>query len=113
MKNMLTVAAMAVVIGLSGQAQAQFQGPTIAPVSVADAKKLSDDTAVILVGNIEKDLGGEKYLFRDKTDSVTLDIDNDKWNGVTITPSDTIEIRGEVDKEFMNVEIDVDQIIKK
>ena len=113
MKNMLTVAAMAVVIGLSGQAQAQFQGPTIAPVSVADAKKLSDDTAVISVGHLEKTLGGEKSLFREQTDSVTLAIANATWNGVTITPSDTIEIRGEVDKEFMNVEIDVDQIIKK
>ena len=110
---MLTGAAMAVVIGLSGTADAQFQGPTIAPVSVAEAQKLSDDTPVILIGNIEKDLGGEKYLFRDKTDSITLDIDNDKWNGVKIVPTDTVEIRGEVDKEFMNVEIDVDQIIKK
>ena len=113
MKNLLTVTAMAVVIGLSGQAQAQFQGPTISPVSVAEAQKLSDDTAVILVGNIEKDLGGEKYLFRDKTGTITVDIDNDKWQGVPVSPADTVELRGEVDKEFMSVEIDVDQVIKK
>ena len=34
------------------------------------------------------------------------------WNGVTVTPKDTVEIQGEVDKDWNSVEIDVKQIRK-
>ena len=80
---------------------------------VGEAKKLSDDTPVVLTGKIVRSLGSEKYEFKDKTGSVTLDIDNDDWNGVNVGPEDTVEIQGEVDKDFTSFEIDVDRVIKK
>ena len=40
------------------------------------------------------------------------DIDHKRWNGVTVTPKDTVEIQGEVDKDWNSVEIDVKQIRK-
>ena len=90
-----------------------FEGPGLAPVSVAEAKKLRDDTNVVMIGNIVKSIGDEKYEFTDGTDVIIVEIDNDLWNGVKITPNDKIEIQGEVDtKMFKNI-IDVDAIVKK
>ena len=58
MKKIFAVSALALALGMSGAASAQmvsggFQGPGLAPMSVADALKLNDDTAVVLVGQIE------------------------------------------------------------
>ncbi|HEE1278117.1 TPA: NirD/YgiW/YdeI family stress tolerance protein, partial [Klebsiella pneumoniae] len=39
-------------------------------------------------------------------------IDHKRWNGVTVGPQDTVEIQGEVDKDWNSVEIDVKQIRK-
>ena len=90
-----------------------FQGPGLAPSSVAEALKLNDDTPVVLVGQIEKSLGDEKYLFKDASGSVTVEIDNEDWRGVTVTPKDTIVIQGEIDKDFFKTEIDVDSVALK
>ena len=81
--------------------------------SVAEALKLNDDTPVVLVGQIEKSLGDEKYLFKDASGSVTVEIDNEDWRGVTVTPKDTIVIQGEIDKDFFKTEIDVDSVALK
>ncbi len=119
MNKIFALYALAMAFYLSSNAQAQniqggFTGPTIAPTTVAEALKLSDDTPVVLVGKIEKNLGHEKYLFKDASGSVIVEIDDDDWNGVNVTPADTIEIRGEVDKEMLKeTEIDVDSVILK
>lgn len=118
MKNIFTVSALALVLGLSGQAEAQnaggFQGPGLAPVKVADALKMKDDSAVILTGQIEKSLGNEKYLFKDGSGTVTVEIDHEDWKGLNVSPKDTVIISGEVDKEMLKeTEIDVDSIVLK
>ncbi len=118
MKKVIAVSALSLVLGLSVNASAQplgggFTGPSQASVSVQEAKDLGDDAPVILTGKIEKSLGGEKYLFTDSTGSVTVEIDNDDWRGLTVSEKDTVEIRGEVDKDFTSFEIDVDSIMKK
>ena len=101
--------------GFTGSAPVQggFTGPTIDSVSVAEAKKLSDDTPVVMTGKIVKSLGGEKYMFQDGTESITIEIDDEDWRGVSVNEKDTVEIRGEIDKDFMNIEVDVDSISKK
>ena len=120
MKNVLSVAAMAVVLGFASASMAQgfngpvqaggFQGPGLSSTTVAEALKMGDDTSVVLEGKIEKSLGKEQYMFSDATGSVTIEIDNDDWRGVTVTPNDTVIIRGEVEKDFFKTEIDVDAI---
>ncbi len=120
MKNVLSVAAMAVVLGFASASMAQgfngpaqtggFQGPGLSSTTVAEALKMGDDTAVVLEGKIEKSLGKEQYLFSDNTGSVTVEIDNDDWRGMTVTPNDTVILRGEVEKDFFKTEIDVDVI---
>lgn len=123
MNKFITASAFVVALGLSTSALASgftgpqqaggFQGPGLAPSSVAEALKLNDDTPVVLVGQIEKSLGDEKYLFKDASDSVTVEIDNEDWRGVTVTPKDTIVIQGEIDKDFFKTEIDVDSVALK
>ncbi|MBU4683764.1 YgiW/YdeI family stress tolerance OB fold protein [Cedecea davisae] len=92
--------------------QGGFVGPTGNKTTVKQAKTFSDDTWVTLTGKIEQRIGGEHYIFRDATDSVNVDIDHKRWNGLTVTPQDTVEIQGEVDKDWNSVEIDVKQISK-
>lgn len=118
MKKFMAVSALALVMGVSANVWANpnmggYTGPSQAAVTVEEAKKLSDDSAVILVGKIEKSLGGEKYLFTDNTGSVTVEIDNEDWRGLSVNEKDTVELRGEVDKDFTSFEIDVDTVIKK
>ena len=116
MKKIFAVSALALALGMSGAVSAQmvsggFQGP---PMSVADALKLNDDTAVVLVGQIERSLGDEKYLFKDASGTVTVEIDNEDWRGLNVTPQDTVILNGEIDKEmFKDTKIDVDSIALK
>ena len=64
-----------------------FTGPgtETAVVSVEQAKGMSDDTVVILQGNIQKKVGDELYLFSDGKDTVIIEIDDDEWNGITVS----------------------------
>ena len=114
MNKLFAASALGLVLGFSANAMANpaaggFTGPSQAAVT----KHLSADPSVVLVGKIEKSLGGEKYLFTDKTGSVTVEIDNEDWRGLSVNEKDTVELRGEVDKDFTSFEIGVDSVIKK
>lgn len=106
---LLTIAAAMAYIPLAG---AGFTGPSgEATTTVEQAKKMPDDSNVVLRGNIEKALGGEKYVFKDATGSIVVEIDDDDWGGLDVSPNDTVEIRGEVDTHMMKpTDIDVDSI---
>jgi uncharacterized protein (TIGR00156 family) len=89
-----------------------FVGPGLETITVKEALTQGDDSYVNLKGQIVRHLGKDKYLFKDATGEIIIDIDNNKWNGLTITPSDVIEIKGEIDKDWTSLEIDVDYISK-
>ncbi len=89
-----------------------FVEETVTIVSVADAKNMKDDAYVVLQGTIQQNLGDENYLFKDDSGTVVIEIDDDDWNGVTVGPQDIVMIKGQVDKGWTNVEIDVDEISK-
>lgn len=88
-----------------------FEGPrapSVAPMTVKQALDQRDDSIVVLTGKIVNSLGDEKYTFRDDTGDVIIEIDDEDWGGIKVTPENTIEIVGEVDKEFMKpTKIDV------
>ena len=121
MNKIVTVSALALMLVCSGNAMAKkhatagggFSGPGIAVSAVADAVKLGDDTPVVLQGNIKQSLGDEKYLFEDASGTVTVEIDDDDWNGVNVTPENLVELHGEVDKDFLTTTIDVDRVVVK
>ena len=89
-----------------------FQGPTGGTENdtVAKALKAWDESPVLLTGNIVERLAGsdDKYMFRDATGQVIVDIDHELFWGKTVTPANTVRIAGEVDKEmFEATKIDV------
>lgn len=119
MKKTLAFGALALLLGVSSNAMAQqnmggFTGPSaVQPTTIADAVKQADDTAVELTGKIEKSLGDEKYKFSDESGSVTVDIDNEDFRGVSINENDTVKLKGEVDKELLEeTTIDVNSVEK-
>lgn len=103
--------------GFSGPSATQtqgggFVGPNGSSTTVESAKSLRDDAWVTLRGNIVERISDDLYLFKDATGTINVDIDHKRWNGLTVTPQDTVEIQGEVDKDWNSVEIDVKQITK-
>lgn len=83
-------------------------------ITVEQAKNSKDDTYVVLQGYIDKSLGDEKYLFRDQTGTIKVEIDNDKFRGLTVYPDDFVQISGEIDKDWWSeTEIDVKNISKQ
>lgn len=93
--------------------QQGFVDESLAVKTVSDALNAKDDTPVILVGTIVKQTDKNEFLFKDSTGEVQIEVKKRAWQDQTITPQDTIEIRGKVDKEWSGVEIEVRQITKK
>ncbi|BEH97753.1 OB fold stress tolerance protein YgiW [Edwardsiella ictaluri] len=83
-----------------------------AVTTVAKAKDLSDNSWVVLQGNIEQRVRGDHYTFRDATGTIEVEIDHKYWNGQTITPKDKVEIQGEIDKDWSTTKIDVKRLHK-
>ena len=89
------------------------QSALYSPSTVKQALTLKDDTKVQLRGHVVKAIGDEKYQFRDQTGTITVDIDDDLWNGKAISATTLITISGEVDVDYQptkRVEIDVDAV---
>lgn len=117
MRTLLTLVlalfiAMPAYAGFSGGKSGGFSGPgQNNGTTVQDAKKLRDDAPVTLTGNIVSRISGDKYVFRDATGEITIDIDDEDFRGQDVTPNDTVRIMGDVDKEFgRGVEIDVKRL---
>ena len=96
----------------SQQQAGGFSGPNSSVTTVDAAKRLQDDAPVTLRGNIIQQNSDDDYTFKDSTATISVDIDRKHWNGVNVTPSDVVEIIGEVDKDKKGVEIDVKQLKK-
>ncbi|MDE6250571.1 MAG: NirD/YgiW/YdeI family stress tolerance protein [Alphaproteobacteria bacterium] len=89
-----------------------FLGGNNEVVTVTQVKEMRDDTPVVLQGYIVQRVGDEKYLFKDSADSITVEIDDDNWRGITITPQDTVKLYGDVDRGLWTTEVDVNYIEK-
>ncbi|MDR2376101.1 MAG: NirD/YgiW/YdeI family stress tolerance protein [Treponema sp.] len=101
-----------IVAGSLVNAQEGFRGPGPDVVTVDEAKNLRDDYPVVLRGRIERFLGDERYLLSDETGSIIVEIDNRLWRGLSVDQNDTVEITGEVDREFTRTEIEASSIKK-
>ena len=122
MKKLLAVSALAISVALSSAAFAKnnmgsgYTSPAASnlKVTAAEASKLSDDTPVILTGKIEQSMGDEKYMFRDASGTIVVEIDNDNWNGLSVGPNDVVELQGEIDADMFQPNIvDIDVVVKK
>ncbi|WP_291448282.1 NirD/YgiW/YdeI family stress tolerance protein [Desulfovibrio sp.] len=95
-----------------GQSMGGFQGPTggVQADTVKKAQSSWDDAPVVLTGNIVERLAGsdDKYLFKDATGQIIVDIDHEIFAGRTVTPQTKVRLSGKVDKDMMEpIKIDV------
>jgi len=96
----------------SQSAKGGFQPNQASVTTVKQAEEMKDDSWITLRGHIEKQIGDEDYQFRDSSGTMKVEIDHKRWNGVTVTPKDQVELTGELDKDFNAVELDVKQVRK-
>ena len=88
-----------------------FQGPdNYQLVTVAETAGLPDDSEVRLEGFIVKALGDEEYEFHDDTGTLVVEIDDEDWGGLEVSPELKVQLHGEIDQERQAVEIDVDGV---
>ncbi|MEZ3501588.1 YgiW/YdeI family stress tolerance OB fold protein [Pantoea sp. KPR_PJ] len=92
--------------------QGGFQNNQTSVVTVKQAEEMKDDSWITVRGQLEKQVGDEDYLFRDATGTMKVEIDHKRWDGLTITPKDRVELTGELDKDFNSIELDVKQVRK-
>ena len=109
MKKFLLAAA---IIMVSSIAMAQYTGPSNAAVTVKEALSAKDDTLVTLTGKVEKRINSDKYLFTDNTGSITVEIDDELWYGLTLSDNELIKITGKIDKDLLSRKVDVKRIEK-
>lgn len=88
-----------------------FSGP-VTVMTAAQAKTLPDDTKVTLRGNIESHLGGKNYMFKDASGSVVVEIKDKHWAGQSVSPQDSVQIDGEVDRDHNTVTVEAENLKK-
>jgi uncharacterized protein (TIGR00156 family) len=94
-------------------ARGGFSGPSTGITTVRkvyDTGMFSDDLPVILTGYIVSALGGEWYKFYDNTGSIQIEVDEEVWWGLAVTPDTKVTIWGTIDKEFTHTSIDVNRV---
>lgn len=100
----------------SAQTNGGFIGNSenVSITTVNQTENLPDETYVTMQGNITSQVGHEKYMFKDETGTIKVEIDDDDWHGLTVGPEDRLQIQGEVDKSWTKptkIEVDSIQII--
>ncbi|ACA89034.1 MULTISPECIES: NirD/YgiW/YdeI family stress tolerance protein [Shewanella] len=91
---------------------AAYNGPGVETLvkSAKDASHATDDTPVELTGYLVKSLGDEKYLFRDQSGDVEVEIDNALWRNIEVNSDTKVTLKGEVDDEWQGIEIEIDSL---
>jgi len=119
--TMNIISKAALITGLVGAstfalANTAINQTAIAPqktTTVKQALTLKDDSKVQLKGYVVKSVGDEKYQFRDNTGTITVEIDDELWQGKPVNAKTPVTIMGEVDIDYKpakRVEIDVDAV---
>ncbi len=112
MKNLILTALLCT---LSVPAFAGYTGPQDLPKVFTTAREALEypieDHEVKLQGHVVKRIGHDKYLFRDKTSAIRLEIDGDVMPKEDFDDKAEVIVFGEVDATILdNPQIDVDRI---
>jgi len=100
------------VFAFSTVAYAGFTGPgsTATLKTVASVNSMQDDDKIILEGYLVKEIRSEHYIFKDATGEIEVEIDNEDFKGVKVTPEIRVRLVGEVDVDRTSTTIDVDYL---
>lgn len=98
----LSVLAVFVSLLMATNAHAAFIGPSDARqvvTSVQAAVDSGNDTTCVLDGNIVRHLEKNRYVFQDKSGTMTVDIPPHVFGQVDVTPQDAVRLTGEMAKK--------------
>lgn len=114
MKKLLSLVTL---LAVSSTAVAGFNGgnTNASPkTTVAKALKIKqDNTPVQITGKILRQVDNDEFIFGDSTGQIKIDVDDQAWQGLNVSPNETITIFGNVDHEsFEPNTIDVYRVQK-
>jgi uncharacterized protein (TIGR00156 family) len=100
------------VVAFSGGVSAEFVGENSASTTttIQSIENMRDDEHVTLEGYIVKKIRAEHYMFKTETGEIEVEIDDEDFRGLKVTPETKVRIRGEVDKKWNSSSIDVDHL---
>ncbi|ENX32351.1 TIGR00156 family protein [Acinetobacter colistiniresistens] len=82
-------------------------------VTVSQVAKLADETGVTLTGQITKRLQSDHYEFKDRSGTISVEIDDDLWRQAGLKVGDHVRLVGEVDTHrYKATDIEVIKIEK-
>jgi len=75
----------------------------------------TDDRFVIMEGYILERIEGDAYEFKDETGTIYIEIPEEAFGGVKVTPKDLIRVYGETDYEDAQLVVEIDrlELVKK
>ena len=91
-------------------ARAANAGATYQSATVAQLPSLARNARVILTGTLVNSTRRDHYTFRDATGEIIVEIERKYWGGLTIGPTDHVQIYGKVERK-RDGRIDVDVAI--
>ncbi|HZX78230.1 NirD/YgiW/YdeI family stress tolerance protein [Lysobacter sp.] len=94
-------------------ASAQYVGPNAqASVTTAvAASKAADDTPVMLEGVLVQQLKADRYEFRDRSGTITVEIDPEDFPKQQVDATTPLRLYGEIDRDWAGmVEVDVERV---
>ena len=81
------------------------------PVSqVSEVKNMPDESTVYIQGYLIQNLGNDMYTFKDDSGTLTVEIDDDLMANNTYSPTTTVWIAAEVDKQGDVVALEAEEI---
>lgn len=89
-----------------------FTDEAVAPVSVARAATLPDESHVTVIGRITNQMGKNTYNFTDGSDSMIAHIGKKDWHGQIVSPKDKVILKGKVVKDDGITYFDVKSVKK-
>ncbi|WP_109441472.1 NirD/YgiW/YdeI family stress tolerance protein [Acinetobacter haemolyticus] len=82
-------------------------------VTVSQVAQLPDETGVTLMGQITKHLNSDHYEFKDRTGTISIEVDDDIWRKAGLKVGDHVRLVGEVDTHrYKPTDIEVIKIEK-
>lgn len=81
-------------------------------MTVQQAKTMHDGATISLRGNLIDEQGGDKFVFRDKTGSISTLIPAAVFDGRTVKPDQMISINGSLDTKTQPPIVRVDRLQK-
>lgn len=79
-------------------------------ISVENIMRMKDKSFVTMEGYIVKQIGKEKYLFKDNSGEIVVELDDKLLYNITVTPKTKVKISGEVERDLWKTELEAAKI---